>query len=214
MKIVAKNWLHRNDMWGDEGKFTTFFNYSRNNSPIIRQAFQIIQDADAATRKESLKIYTKLAKAYKAASSLVDNATPGNWQTEFMERYTSGSKKGQFTGLFKSAVNHGQFKYDQEEFIKDLNKRFDEKYGYHYVVDKITGEPYRSDTGASVEDEEWITSGVVVTAPPYIEYLQEKEQWLCDHAERRYTSTYYMERLSVPRSNDNPKGHGLSPKTI
>ena len=107
MKIVAKNWLHRNDMWGDEGKFTVFFNYSRNNSPIIRQAFQIIQDADAATRKESLKIYTKLAKAYKAASSLVDNATPGNWQTEFMERYTSGPKKGQFTGLFKSAVNHG-----------------------------------------------------------------------------------------------------------
>jgi hypothetical protein len=107
MKIVAKNWLHRNDMWGDEGKFTAFFNYSRNNSPIIRQAFQIIQDADAATRKESLKIYTKLAKAYKAASSLVDNATPGNWQTEFMERYTSGPKKGQFTGLFKSAVNHG-----------------------------------------------------------------------------------------------------------
>lgn len=72
MKIVAKNWLHRNDMWGDESWFTASFNYSRNNSPIIRQAFQIIQDADAATRKESLKVYTKLAKAYKAASSIVD----------------------------------------------------------------------------------------------------------------------------------------------
>ncbi len=72
MKIVAKNWLHRNDMWGDEGKITAFFNYSRNNSPIIRQAFQIIQDADATTRKESLKIYTKLAKVYKAATSIVD----------------------------------------------------------------------------------------------------------------------------------------------
>lgn len=131
-----------------------------------------------------------------------------------MERYASGPKKGQFTGLFRSDVNRGQFKYDQEEFIKDLNKRFDDKYGYHYVVDKITGEPYRSDTGATVEDEEWTYSGVIATKPPYIEYLEEKELWLCEHANRRYDKTYYLERLSQPWSVDDKSGHGLSPKTM
>nr|DAH29982.1 MAG TPA: hypothetical protein [Caudoviricetes sp.]DAL65007.1 MAG TPA_asm: hypothetical protein [Caudoviricetes sp.] len=29
-----------------------------------------------------------------------------------MERYTDGPKKGEFTGLFRSAVNRGQFKQD------------------------------------------------------------------------------------------------------
>jgi len=36
IKAVAKDWLHNNDMWGDEGHFTLFFNFSRQNSPIIK----------------------------------------------------------------------------------------------------------------------------------------------------------------------------------
>nr|DAH29983.1 MAG TPA: hypothetical protein [Caudoviricetes sp.]DAH44862.1 MAG TPA: hypothetical protein [Caudoviricetes sp.] len=29
IKTVAKDWLHKNDMYGDESKLTLFFNYSR-----------------------------------------------------------------------------------------------------------------------------------------------------------------------------------------
>ena len=210
IKTVAKDWLHKNDMYGDESKLTLFFNYSRQNSPIIRQAFQMIQDADQQTRKESLPVMQQIAKAFDKANSIIDDLTPGNWQTMLMERYTDGPKKGEFTGLFKSAVNRGQFKQDQENFKEKLNKEWQDKYGYFYYKDPITGETLRSDTESSVEEEQWI----VDQEPSYVTYQKRYEEWLCDHAHRRYSKTYFMERLSKPYDPSTRTGHGLSPRTL
>lgn len=210
IKAVAKDWLHKNDMYGDESKLTLFFNYSRQNSPIIRQAFQMIQDADQQTRKESLPVMQQIAKAFDKANSIIDNLTPGNWQTMLMERYTDGTKKGEFTGLFRSAVNRGQFKQDQENFKDKLNKEWQDKYGYFYYKDPITGETLRSDTESSVEEEQWIGD----QEPNYVTYQRKYEEWLCDHAHRRYSKTYFMERLSKPYDPETRTGHGLSPRTL
>ena len=210
IKTVAKDWLHKNDMYGDESKLTLFFNYSRQNSPIIRQAFQMIQDADQQTRKESLPIMQQIAKAFDKANSIIDDLTPGNWQTMLMERYTDGPKKGEFTGLFRSAVNRGQFKQDQENFKEKLNKEWQDKYGYFYYKDPITGETLRSDTESSVEEEQWIGD----QEPNYVTYQRKYEEWLCDHAHRRYSKTYFMERLSKPYDPKTRTGHGLSPRTL
>ena len=210
IKTVAKDWLHKNDMYGDESKLTLFFNYSRQNSPIIRQAFQMIQDADQQTRKESLPIMQQIARAFDKANSIIDDLTPGNWQTMLMERYTDGPKKGEFTGLFRSAVNRGQFKQDQEDFKEKLNKEWQDKYGYFYYKDPITGETLRSDTESSVEEEQWIGD----QEPNYVTYQRKYEEWLCDHAHRRYSKTYFMERLSKPYDPKTRTGHGLSPRTL
>ncbi len=210
IKTVAKDWLHKNDMYGDESKLTLFFNYSRQNSPIIRQAFQMIQDADQQTRKESLPIMQQIAKAFDKANSIIDDLTPGNWQTMLMEKYTDGPKKGEFTGLFRSAVNRGQFKQDQENFKEKLNKEWRDKYGYFYYKDPITGETLRSDTESSVEEEQWIGD----QEPNYVTYQRKYEEWLCDHAHRRYSKTYFMERLSKPYDPKTRTGHGLSPRTL
>lgn len=210
IKTVAKDWLHKNDMYGDESKLTLFFNYSRQNSPIIRQAFQMIQDADQQTRKESLPIMQQIAKAFDKANSIIDDLTPGNWQTMLMERYTDGPKKGEFTGLFRSAVNRGQFKQDQENFKEKLNKEWQDKYGYFYYKDPITGETLRSDTESSVEEEQWVGD----QEPNYVTYQRKYEEWLCDHAHRRYSKTYFMERLSKPYDPKTRTGHGLSPRTL
>lgn len=210
IKAVAKDWLHKNDMYGDESKLTLFFNYSRQNSPIIRQAFQMIQDADQQTRKESLPVMQQIAKAFYKANSIIDNLTPGNWQTMLMERYTDGPKKGEFTGLFRSAVNRGQFKQDQENFKEKLNKEWQDKYGYFYYKDPITGETLRSDTESSVEEEQWIGD----QEPNYVVYQRKYEEWMCDHAHRRYSKTYFMERLSKPYDPKTRTGHGLSPRTL
>lgn len=210
IKTVAKDWLHKNDMYGDESKLTLFFNYSRQNSPIIRQAFQMIQDADQQTRKESLPIMQQIAKAFDKANSIIDDLTPGNWQTMLMERYTDGPKKGEFTGLFRSAVNRGQFKQDQENFKQKLNKEWQDKYGYFYYKDPITGETLRSDTESSVEEEQWIGD----QEPNYVTYQRKYEEWLCDHAHRRYSKTYFIERLSKPYDPKTRTGHGLSPRTL
>ena len=210
IKTVAKDWLHKNDMYGDESKLTLFFNYSRQNSPIIRQAFQMIQDADQQTRKESLPIMQQIAKAFDKANSIIGDLTPGNWQTMLMERYTDGPKKGEFTGLFRSAVNRGQFKQDQENFKEKLNKEWQDKYGYFYYKDPITGETLRSDTESSVEEEQWIGD----QEPNYVTYQRKYEEWLCDHAHRRYSKTYFIERLSKPYDPKTRTGHGLSPRTL
>ena len=210
IKAVAKDWLHKNDMYGDESKLTLFFNYSRQNSPIIRQAFQMIQDADQQTRKESLPVMQQIAKAFNKANSIIDDLTPGNWQTMLMERYIDGPKKGEFTGLFRSAVNRGQFKQDQENFKEKLNKEWQDKYGYFYYKDPITGETLRSDTESSVEEEQWIGD----QEPNYVTYQRKYEEWLCDHAHRRYSKTYFMERLSKPYDPKTRTGHGLSPRTL
>ena len=210
IKTVAKDWLHKNDMYGDESKLTLFFNYSRQNSPIIRQAFQMIQDADQQTRKESLPVMQQISKAFDKANSIIDDLTPGNWQTMLMERYTDGPKKGEFTGLFRSAVNRGQFKQDQENFKEKLNKEWQDKYGYFYYKDPITGETLRSDTESSVEEEQWIGD----QEPNYVTYQRIYEEWLCDHAHRRYSKTYFIERLSKPYDPKTRTGHGLSPRTL
>lgn len=210
IKTVAKDWLHKNDMYGDESKLTLFFNYSRQNSPIIRQAFQMIQDADQQTRKESLPVMQQISKAFDKANSIIDDLTPGNWQTMLMERYTDGHKKGEFTGLFRSAVNRGQFKQDQENFKEKLNKEWQDKYGYFYYKDPITGETLRSDTESSVEEEQWIGD----QEPNYVTYQRRYEEWLCDHAHRRYSKIYFIERLSKPYDPKTRTGHGLSPRTL
>lgn len=206
IKEVAKDWLHNNDMWGDEGRFTKFFNYSRNDSPIIRQAFQMIQDADQETRRQSIAVQQRIVKAYNKATSLVDKAKLGNWQTEFMER----DRDGNFTGLFRSAVNRGQFKKDMEEFVQQLNQKYDEIHGYHYITDQVTKETLRSDTMSSIENEVWVNG----YPPVYVQYQLELEKWICDHAHRRYSFMYYQERLSHPYDRATRTGHGLSPRTL
>lgn len=206
IKEVAKDWLHNNDMWGDEGRFTKFFNYSRNDSPIIRQAFQMIQDADQETRRQSIAVQQRIVKAYNKATSLVDKARLGNWQTDFMER----DKDGNFTGLFRSAVNRGQFKKDMEEFVQQLNEKYDKIHGYHYITDQVTKETLRSDTMSSIENEVWANG----QPPVYVQYQLELEKWICDHAHRRYSLMYYQERLSHPYDIDTRTGHGLSPRTL
>ena len=206
IKEVAKDWLHNNDMWGDEGKFTKFFNYSRNDSPIIRQAFQMIQDADQETRRQSIAVQQRIVKAYNKATSIVDKAKLGNWQTEFMER----DRDGNFTGLFRSAVNRGQFKKDMEEFVQQLNQKYDKIHGYHYITDQVTKETLRSDTMSSIENEVWVND----QPPVYVQYQLELEKWICDHAHRRYSLIYYQERLSKPYDIETRTGHGLSPRTL
>lgn len=206
IKEVAKDWLHNNDMWGDEGKFTKFFNYSRNDSPIIRQAFQMIQDADQETRRQSIAVQQRIVKAYNKATSIVDKAKLGNWQTEFMER----DRDGNFTGLFRSAVNRGQFKKDMEEFVQQLNQKYDKIHGYHYITDQVTKETLRSDTMSSIENEVWVND----QPPVYVQYQLELEKWICDHAHRRYSLIYYQERLSQPYDIETRTGHGLSPRTL
>jgi len=47
MKKVAKDWLHKNMMYGDVNAVASYvYNYSYSSNPIIKQAFHLIQHAE------------------------------------------------------------------------------------------------------------------------------------------------------------------------
>lgn len=53
MKKVAKDWLHKNIMYGDISSVTSYiYNNSFSSNPIIKQAFHLIQHAETKTLEE------------------------------------------------------------------------------------------------------------------------------------------------------------------
>jgi hypothetical protein len=79
MKIVAKDWLHKNIMYGDINAFTSYvFNYGYSSNPIIRQAFHLIQGAETKTLAEIHPIAQRVAKAFRKADKGFKSLTY-NW---------------------------------------------------------------------------------------------------------------------------------------
>lgn len=215
MKKVAKDWLHKNLMYGDISAVTSYvYNYSNSSNPIIKQAFHIIQHAEQKTLEEVHTIAPALIRAYQQANKGSRSFTPG-WQSVMMEFDEDGLP----TGNFVRDLNYGQYNKDLKEFREQLNDKFLKKYGYTYVTDDI-GAIVNSLTGEFAEDEEW--NGDIM--PHYVEYQREIELFKNKRCHRRFTADYYLERLSKPYDGTidpmSPefKGtrfdHGLSPKTL
>lgn len=216
MKKVAKDWLHKNLMYGDITAVTSYvYNYSYSSNPIIKQAFHLIQAAEQKTLEEVHGIAPKLMKAYQKANKGARSFTPG-WQSMMMEF----DDKGIPTGNFVRELNYGLYQKDLKEFLERLNQDFINRYGFTYVVDD-TGAVTNSLTGEFAEDEEWGPNGEM---PRYIEYLQAIETFKAQRVHRRYQPQYYYERLSRPYDGTidplDPRfvhtrmNHGLSPKTL
>ena len=216
MKQVAKDWLHKNLMYGDvSGVESYLYNYSYSQDPIIKQAFHLIQHAEQQTLEEMHHIAPKLMKAYQKANKGLKSITPG-WQSMMMEF----DQDGKPTGNFIRELNYGQYQKDLKDFIDTLNSDFIDKYGYTYITDE-TGAVVNSLTGEFAEDEEWGPNGEM---PKYVEYQLAIEQFKAPRIYRRFIPTYYTERLSRPYDGTidpmSPEfkgtkfNHGLSPKTL
>lgn len=219
MKQVLSDYLHRNAIHGDLGFWYNWSNLNRSSNPIIKQAFYLTQIAEQQIQEESVKEATKIMKLFKKADTRKRNIQDRLWQTRMMEFDRNGIP----TGYFVRPVNYGQYRLDLEQFIQNLNEKFDKKYGHHYISEYGTGNIVICgglNDGELMEDiEKWDDDG---NMPSYNEYLLEIEKWKCDHCHRRYNFEYYKERLSEPfGTSSNPsnnsrklRGHGLSPKTL
>lgn len=203
MKTVAKDWLHKNMMYGDLNAFTAYvYNYSYSSNPIIKMAFHLIQDAETKILEETHPINRRISKVFRRADK---GRFKSSWQTIMMEFDEDGIP----TGNFVRPINYGQYDKDITKFIEDLNARWEKDYGYFYKEDN--GELINSKTGEYASDEEWENGN----QPLFIKYTLEIEKYKCERANRRYTWEYYKERLSRPYDEvENPNGHGLSPRTI
>ena len=223
MKKVAKDWLHKNLMYGDINAATSYvYNYSNSSNPIIKQAFHLIQQAEQRTLEEMHHIAPAIMKAYQKANKGDRSFTPG-WQSMMME-FDDENKP---TGNFIRDINYGQYQKDLQKFIENLNKDFLNRYDFTYVTDD-SGIIINSLTGEYAEDEEWGPNG---EKPKYIEYLESIEKFKGQkdsngniRIHRRYTPKYYLERISrpydgtidpeSPEFTDTRFNHGLSPKTL
>ena len=206
MKVVYQDWLHKNWFHGDITSITSLFtSYGQSGNPIIRIAFHLTQCAEQKTQEEMLATCVPILEKFQKVNSLSSWVKPG-WQKIFQEV----NREGVPTGKWVRDINYGQYEQDLNEFTKDLNDRYDNLYGHHYIYDEL-GMVRNSVTGVYVEDEEWV-GGV---EPIYVSYLLELQHWKCEHANLRYTFDYYRERLSRPYDEvDYPEGHGLSLKTL
>lgn len=221
MKKVAKDWLHKNMMYGDVNAVASYiYNYSYSSDPIIKQAFHLIQHAEQQTLEEVHHIAPTIMKAYQKANSGSRSFTPG-WQSMLME-FDDENKP---TGNFIRDINYGLYQKDLKEFIERLNQDFLNRYGFTYVTDD-TGAVVNSLTNEFAEDEEWGPNGEM---PKYVEYQLMIEQFKSPasgpaRVNRRFVGEYYKERLSrpydgtidpySPEFKDTRFNHGLSPKTL
>ena len=211
---VIKDYLHRNMFYQDTNNaYSWVFSLANQQSPLIKLAFNQIQKQETKITEESNNICVRLAKMYEKVNKLT-RLNPF-WQKAFMEF----DKNGVPTGNFVRSINYGQYELDLNEFVEKLNNDFQQKYGYHYIIDGTTGEYVNSETGEFAYDEEWTD-----TAPTFIEYTLAIQKFKCDHANLRFSYDYYEERLSRPYDMDMDPNtvsldylfdhHGLSLKTL
>lgn len=220
-KKVAKDWLHKNSMYSDISTISKIFsNYSYSSNPVIKLAFQVIQEATYKANKQSIDKQNQILEYFNAAKPIGNDFRPGSWEKIFMEY----DRLGNPTGNFVRPINYGQYNIDRCQFMEDLKEEFKTKYGFFYY-DNESGVTVRSNDQFIAENEEWEYDeyGKPVQ-PKYIEWLLRIEEWECKHANKRYTFDYYKERLSIPYNGDTDlngnyniytsKGHGLSLKTL
>lgn len=218
MKEVCKDWLHKNQMFGDISTFQRYtYNYGYSTNDVIKLAkFLISQSEFKAQEKYNNEIGDILEELNKH-DTILKRIIPGNWQRVFMEYDNDGNP----TGNFVRDLNYGQYNKDLEQFTDELNKRFIKKYGYTYI-ENDHGQIINSVTEELAEDEQWTSDENGIYRPRYYEYLNELEIWKSEHANRRYNLIYYQERMSVPYKDDQDNsssvghegGHGLSPKAL
>lgn len=217
MKDVAYNWLTMNTYYNDISTFQLWTgNFGQMENPVIRIAFHLIQMADTNTNAKIHPIAAKLAKEYRKADFSPKRWFESNWQKAFMELDRNGIP----TGRFVTDINRGQYEVDLDEFVTDLNEKWDKKYGFHYAIDQY-GYTVRTDTYERIENQKYSDNS---GTPNYYKYQLEIEKWKSNRANKQYTFEYYKERMSKPyRGHTDPylsarasdlDGHGLSPRTL
>lgn len=152
---------------------------TKSNSNIVRVITDIIQNIEGIRDRKTLSKGMDLMNLYNKLRPKGSQISPINWQKQFLET----DKDGVPTGYFIREINSGQFFKERDQLIEQLNNKYSdtEKYG---------GAAITFDDGKPVfHDDDTTTNDSV-----YNQYYDELDEWLSDHAERRYTVDYYKNR--------------------
>ena len=213
-KTNAKDWLHYNIFNYDIGGIEkNLGNYGSNGSQIIRMAMDIIKSSDLKTKKESIIMLNGIADAYKKFNKGIRH-----FETKSQDIFMEKDESGNYTGYFVRPLNYGQYYKNLNDFVSELNDKFDKEFGHHYIVQQGDNAIINSLTGEYAEDELWGNTGNDEDdMPVYYKYQLAINEWKGQNCERRYKPKYYAERMSRPFSETDKNGkinHGLSPKAL
>lgn len=152
---------------------------TKSNSNIVRVIADIIQNIEGARDRKTLSKGMDLMNLYNKLRPKGSQISPANWQKQFLET----DKQGVPTGYFIREINSGLFFKERDQVIEELNNKYSntEKYG---------GAAITFDDGKPVFHDDDTTANDSV----YNQYYDELDEWLSQHAERRYTLDYYKNR--------------------
>lgn len=152
---------------------------TKSNSNIVRVITDIIQNIEGTRDRKTLSKGMALMNLYNKLRPKGSQISPVNWQKQFLET----DKQGVPTGYFIREINSGLFFKERDQVIEELNDKYSntEKYG---------GTAITFDDGKPVFHDDDTTANDSV----YNQYYDELDEWLSQHAERRYTLDYYKNR--------------------
>lgn len=152
---------------------------TKSNSNIVRVITDIIQNIEGTRDRKTLSKGMALMNLYNKLRPKGSQISPINWQKQFLET----DKQGVPTGYFIREINSGLFFKERDQVIEELNDKYSntEKYG---------GAAITFDDGKPVFHDDDTTANDSV----YNQYYDELDEWLSQHAERRYTLDYYKNR--------------------
>lgn len=152
---------------------------TKSNSNIVRVITDIIQNIEGTRDRKTLSKGMALMNLYNKLRPKGSQINPVNWQKQFLET----DKQGVPTGYFIREINSGLFFKERDQVIEELNDKYSntEKYG---------GAAITFDDGKPVFHDDDTTANDSV----YNQYYDELDEWLSQHAERRYTLDYYKNR--------------------
>ena len=152
---------------------------TKSNSNIVRVITNIIQNIEGVRDRKTLQKGMALINLYNKLRPKGSQISPINWQKQFLETDNEGVP----TGYFIREINSGLFFKERDKIIEKLNEEYSntEKYG-SAAITFDDGKPVFHDDDTTANDS------------VYNQYYDELDEWLSQHAERRYTLDYYKNR--------------------
>lgn len=209
MKITAQKWLKNQNDFGDVGVWETWIGIgTRSKSSVVRIVQEIINKDWDSIQRSSNEVGHDLDSLYKKALNKVRNIGYKFGHKNFTKRLMALDYRGLPTGYFIQPINKGQYYQDLNDYkCKLLYTKGGVQDQIYNLKDEDGNYLFRDANGEyNLEVNEY--GDPIFPETPLVDkickdYYRNMESWISDHAERRYTKQYYLDRVEY-----------LSPSTL
>lgn len=209
MKITAQKWLKNQNDFGDVGVWEKWIGIgTRSKSSVVRIVQELINNDWDSIQRSSNEVGHNLGSLYQKALNKFKNVGYKFGYKNFAKRLMAVDYRGLPTGYFIQPINKGQYYQDLNDYkCKLLYCKGGIQDQLYNLKDDDGNYIFRDDNGEfNLQLNEY--GDPIFPESPLIDkickdYYRKIESWISDHAERRFTKQYYLERIDY-----------LSPSTL